>query len=101
MKCSFDSLAAKFVCKDPESNAMLIKNEYVKSICAFPPDGMIMHVSPTDLIVTRNWKVTKYIADPNSGNAFKFWLSILPVYDIDECPFVVSSGEVSFNLTNV
>ena len=80
---------------------MLIKNESVNAICAFPPDGMILSVNPLDLIVTRDWKVTHYISDPDSGNDMKRWQAILPFFDFNECPFVVSSGEASYNLINV
>ena len=100
MKCSFDAANAKFVC-DLESNAMLVEKEEIESICAYPPDGLIVSVKPTDLILVRNWKVISYISDPAPGNIFKHYQSVLPFFNIDECPFVVTSGDVGYNLVNV
>ena len=101
MKCTFDAVNAKFVCKNPETHAMLFKNEYINSVCAFPPDGLLVSASGTDLIVVRNWKVTTYIQDLNFGNDQKEWQAMLPFFDIDKFPFIVSSGYVNYNFINV
>ena len=101
MKCRFDTLEGKFVCKNPQADAMLIKNERVESICAFAPDGLILSASPADLLVVRDYKVIHYVSDPDRGNIVKHWQAILPFFDIDECPFILSSGSASYNLVNV
>ena len=71
------------------------------SICAFPPDGLLVAFGPADFMVVRNWNVTNIISDPVVGNRSKFFQAIPPFFDINNYPFVVSSGLVTYNLINV
>ena len=80
---------------------MLIYNEYVNSICEFVENQFLISVLPTDLLVVSGWTVLHTVVDPVPGNIEKFWLSPPPQFDLENFPFVVSSGQISFNLVNV
>jgi len=80
---------------------MFIEEEKVNSICAFPPDGLLLSVDPANFLVVRNWEVIHFIKDPVQGNRSKNWQTMVPFFDIDEYPFCVSSGLVSYSLVNV
>ena len=56
---------------------------------------------PKDLMIIDDWTVLHTIVDPVSGNTEKFWLSPLPSFDLQTFPFVVSSGNNTFNVVNV
>ena len=55
---------ARFICNEPQANSMVLKNEYVVAVCAFPPDGLLISLYGADLIVMKNWKFLHYITDP-------------------------------------
>ena len=73
----------------------------LEGVCAFPPDGILAFTYPCNFLVLRNWKVTNKIIDPVPGNARKFWLKPLPNFDIEHCPFIISSGNATYNIVNV
>ena len=52
-------------------------------------------------MVIDDWTVLHTIVDPVPGNNTKDWLSLLPSFDVETFPFVVSSGKNTFNLVNV
>ena len=58
LKSTFDSEEMKFNCEDPKTSCMLIKNEYVEAVYAFPPDGMLANIAYKDLLVIRNFRAT-------------------------------------------
>ena len=57
---------------------MLIRNEYVRSICEFSENQFLIHIGPTDLLVVSGWTVLHTVVDPVPGNDEKFCLSPLP-----------------------
>ena len=58
LKSTFDSAEMKFNCEEPKTSCMLIKNEYVEAVYAFPPDGMLANIAYKDLLVIRNFRAT-------------------------------------------
>ena len=72
IKCTFNSETATFVCHKPKfKNSMLVKKASVYSICEFEEDGLLLQIFPSDTLVSRNWKVTNVIKDPEIGNTLK------------------------------
>ena len=72
-----------------------------EGLCEFPPNGIILNNFPTELIILRDWKVTNVISDPVSGNSRKCWLETLPCFDYDKCPFLIASGNLTYNIVNL
>ena len=52
-------------------------------------------------MLVEDWRATKIIKDPRSGNILKQWLCPMPGFDLEEVPFVLSSGSESFNIVNL
>ena len=67
----------------------------------YADDRMLVHVAPTDLLIVIGGSVVSCLSDPNPGNHQKYWLEVLPGFDVEKFPFVVVSGCQSFNLVNV
>ena len=80
---------------------MFLDKEEVAAVLEFAPDKMLLHIAPTDLLVTHNWKVVSRIDDPNVGNIQKYWFCELPNFNAETFPFVLVTGVESFNLLNV
>ena len=79
VKCkAIDLTSLKFVCDDYFTQSMLIRDEYVWSICEFSENQFLISVAPTDLLVVSGWTVLHTVVDPVPGNIEKFWLSPLP-----------------------
>ena len=64
MKCSFDPKRGKFLCKNSQADAMLVKKEKVVGLCALPPDGLLLSIFSADFLVVRDMKVIQYIEEP-------------------------------------
>ena len=103
MKAEFDTATAKFNCKNPLTNSMFFKNEWLESVVAFPPNGLVVFTAknPTDVIILRDWKVTTYIAEPVPGNKSKYYQALFPGFDLETCPYVVTSGGTTYNSINI
>ena len=80
---------------------MLLKNEGVYSILEFAANRMIISVQLTDFLIAHDWQVVNCISDRNLGNTQKCWMALLPGFDQETFPFIISSGFESFNLINV
>ena len=80
---------------------MFLYKEKVYAVLEFAPDKMLLHIKPTDLLVTHNWEVVSRIEDPNVGNIQKEWFCELPNFNEETFPFVLVTGTESFNLLNV
>ena len=80
---------------------MLLKNEGVYSILEFAVNRMIISVQLTDLLIAHDWQVVNSIRDGNLGNTQKCWMALLPGFDRETFPFIISSGLETFNLINV
>ena len=112
IRCKFDSTTGKFV-YDYKATACYIQHEAVQSLGAFPPDGWLVGVQPKDMLIIRNYKLVYkddiikpenkigYVFDPINNNKLKYWQEPLPFFDIDEYPFVMTSGNVSYNSINI
>ena len=98
-KCTFDEEEVKFEYIDPE-NRYIFKNSMVEGLCEFP-NGVILDNFPDELIIMRDWKITNIIVDPASGNSRKMWLELLPNFHNDKCPYVIVSGNLTYNIVNL
>ena len=62
---------------------------------------MVVAVHPNELVVVHNWTVRARIPDLNPANISKYWIQPMPRFDAAKFPFLVCSGEATFNLVNV
>ena len=80
---------------------MLIKGEDVSFILALAKETLLVSVTHGNLILVHNWEALKLIQEADPRNNEKNWLALLPGFDLNSFPFVVSSGKLSYNLINV
>ena len=52
-------------------------------------------------MIVEDWKTTKIIKDSRSNNRLKQWLHPMPGFDVENFPFIISSGMESFNIVNL
>ena len=62
---------------------------------------MLVSVHPTDILLVQDWKMVKRIKDPNTHNKEKDWLALIPGFDENDFPFVITSGFETFNIVNI
>ena len=53
------------------------------------------------LFIVHNWKVVRRINDVDQKNINKYSINMFPGFDAEDFPFLVCSGESSFNIVNV
>ena len=81
---------------------MLLKNEYVRSICEFAQQKLLVYSDDCKcFLIIHDWKVVHEIADSEAGNTSKVWQSPMPGFNVDYFPFLVSSGLEFYSLVNV
>ena len=80
---------------------IVIKKELVSQILEYAPNKLLLHLQPKDLMLVEDWKATKIIKDPRSGNRLKQWLCPMPGFDLEEFPFIICSGTESYNILNL
>ena len=71
-KSFYDEKSKQLTLRDPDHNSLWIKNNEVRSILEFMKDRLLIHVSPTDLLIAIDWKVVQRIIDSDKGNIQKF-----------------------------
>ena len=54
-RCCVDSYNMEIGLGNVNDNAMLLKYEKVTAVLEFAVNSLIMHVSPTDLLIAHNW----------------------------------------------
>ena len=64
-------------------------------------DRLLIHISPTDLLVAIDWIVIHKIIDPEKGNGLKFQLTLFANFDAESLPFVAISGNETLNILNM
>ena len=98
----YDLDECKFKCSDYAANSILMKNEYVQSCTEFAPNNIIVFADLSQcLMVLKDWKVVHELSQMDPGNTEKFWQAPVPGFDVDDFPFVLCSGKVSYNLVNI
>ena len=53
------------------------------------------------MLLIDGWQAVHRLEDADPGNFEKYWQCKLPHFDLDTFPFLVTSGQQSFNLINV
>ena len=94
-----DSL--KFEC-DYTNSSILCKNEYVQACTEFGPKRLCIFADLSQyLLIVQDWKIIHEIVETDPGNTEKFWQFPLPGFDMEDFPFLISSGKESYNIINV
>ena len=78
-----------------------MKNELVVSLLEYARNKVIIHVSSRDLMILHDWNVIKQINDPSYSNTLKYWIKPLPGFDVQNFPFLICSGWMTFNIINI
>ena len=79
---------------------MLIIGGEIRSFCALSGKNLIVPLKDTDeILVTKNWKVINKVQVSNQVALGQHLL--LPGFDIEEFPFVVTYANNSYDLINV
>ena len=78
----------------------LIMNERIWYAQECDEDTVIVMLKPSDILVISNWRYSRRIIDPQSGNDMKKFLTPLPGPDLKNLPFLISSGKESLNLVS-
>ena len=84
-----------------DSESIVFKHEACHSVCEYLPNKMVIYGQPTHLFIVHNWKVLNKIEDDDSKNIDKHFICPIPNFHEKEFPFLVMSGESSFNILNV
>ena len=71
VKCSFNSADKEFQLIDPAANALLLKQECVRSIKEYAFNKLLISLDPKDLLLVDNMQVQCRIEDPDAGNISK------------------------------
>ena len=88
-------------CPEPQTSSMLLQNEQVCSIFEYAANKQLLHLGPNDLLLIDDWQAVHRFEDADPGNFEKYWQCRLPGFDLETSPFLVTSGQQSFNLINV
>lgn len=86
---------------NPKTESIHFKTEAVQGCCEFAPGKMIFFARQEHLFVVHNWKVVGVIRDRDTKNINKYSITPFPGFDANTFPFVVTSGDSTFNLVNV
>ena len=101
MRWKFDAAKLKVGPCDMKTQSLLFKTEAIQGACEYAKNQFIFYGRQEHLFLVKDWEVTRRINDPDSKNINKYSLSPLEGFDLDTFPFVVTSGESTFNLVNV
>ena len=79
----------------------MFRSEACQGICEYLPNKMAIYARPAHLFIVENWQVMRRIEDPDAKNVHKYAIAVMPDFDLVKFPFLVCSGESSFNLFSV
>ena len=99
-KCGINLDELTFECNYP-ANSILLNNEYVSSICEYAQDSLLVFCNPVDCLVVVDWNPVRRIVETEPGNVDKNWQQVIPSFDQDESPFIITSGRQKYSVLNV
>ena len=101
MRCEINQETLELMDVDKKEESILLKNEACQAICEFAPNKMAIYARPAHLFIVHDWEVVRRIEDSDMKNQNKYSIEPIPGFDIEKFPFLVCSGESSFNLFSV
>lgn len=101
MRWKFDAERLQVGPVDMKTNSILFKTEAIQGVCEYAPNKFIFYGRQEHLFLVDNWRVTKRINDPDSKNINKYSINMFEGFNLEAFPFIVTSGESTFNLVNV
>ena len=78
----------------------MIRKAQVVEVFEFELGDMVIHLDPTDLLISKKTQLIKRVSDPDAGNVTKYQIAMLPSFD-PEFPFLAFSGEKTLNILNI
>ena len=83
---------------DMKKESILFKTEAIQGVCEYAEDHFMFYGRQEHLFLVKNWKVIRRINDFDTKNINKYSLNPFPGFDLEKFPFIVSSGESTFNI---
>ena len=84
-----------------KTESILFKVEAIQGVCEFAKNQFVFYGRQEHLFIVKDWKVVKRINDSDSKNINKYSINMFHGFDINNFPFIVTSGESTFNILNV
>ena len=101
IRCRLDPSDNSLEAIDRYEESILFKTEACQGICEYAPNKMVMYGRPTHLFIVHNWQVIRKVQDADQKNQNKYAIDVMPGFDEQTFPFLVCSGESSFNIFSV
>ena len=70
-------------------------------MCEYAPGKIAVYARPSHLFIVHDWQVMRRLDDSDAKNQNKYSIEPMPGFDLVKFPFLVCSGEGSFNLFSV
>ena len=81
---------------DENEQSLVLRNEEIEGYNTMLEIGREHYifglVSTADLVIVENWNVSRRIVADDSGNARTFHSELMPFFNIESFPFVISKG---------
>ena len=101
MRWKFDGDHLRVGPTDMKEESILFKVEAIQGFCEYARNHFVFYGRQEHLYLVKDWSVTRRINDPDSKNINKYSINMFEGFDIETFPFVVTSGESTFNIVNV
>lgn len=86
---------------DKKEESIMFRSEACQGICEYAPNRMAIYARPAHLFIVHDWQVIRRIEDADAKNQNKYAIERMPGFDDVTFPFLVCSGESSFNLFSI
>jgi len=80
---------------------VLRSNETINYAMEYAPNKYVAHALPASILVVYKKKVVRKITDPNLKNHEKNLLLLIPGFNEEKFPFILSTGNEALNLVNL
>ena len=83
------------------ADKLLQTNETINYVMEYAPNKFVAHALPASILVVYKQKVIRRIDDPNLKNSEKNLLMLIPDFNEEKFPFILSTGNETLNLVNL
>ena len=101
LRCQYNSIREKLEAPNYETETLLVESQYINQVLEFAKNRMLIVLDMTQLLVVHNWRIVHSFEDPSLQGRRGLWMCPMPYFNIDNFPFIVSSGRESINIINV
>ena len=101
MRWNFDGDRMKIAPANMKTQSILFKVEAIQGVCEYAKNEFVFYGRQEHLFIVKNWEVSRRINDNDSKNINKYSINMFHGFDLNDFPFIVTSGESTFNIVNV